>query len=39
VSLQTEFDFVRPNGYVDGEGALHKIGGCGWLRRDEVEPQ
>lgn len=39
MSLQTEYDFTLPKGYVDGEGTLHKRGRMRLATaRDEVEP-
>ena len=39
MSLQTEFPFTLPKGYVDSEGTLHRTGtmrlACA---RDEIEP-
>ena len=37
--LQTEFDFVLPKGYVDGDGNLHRKGTMRLATaRDEMEP-
>lgn len=38
--LQTEFDFVLPRGYLDGNGVLHREGTMRIARaRDEIYPQ
>jgi hypothetical protein len=38
--LQTEFAFVLPRGYVDGEGILHRDGAMRLATaRDEIQPQ
>ena len=37
--LQTEFSFTLPKGYVDGDGALHRVGTMRLATaRDEIEP-
>ncbi len=39
-TLQTEFDFVLPRGYLDGSGVLHRAGTMRIARaRDEIYPQ
>jgi hypothetical protein len=39
-TLQTEFEFVLPRGYVDGKGAIHRVGTMRIARaRDEIYPQ
>jgi hypothetical protein len=39
LSLQTEFEFTLPKGYVDGTGTLHRAGVMRLATaRDEVEP-
>lgn len=39
MSLQTEFDFTLPKGYVDSSGTLHKRGKMRLATaRDEIEP-
>jgi hypothetical protein len=39
-ALQTEFEFVLPRGYVDGQGAVHRVGTMRIARaRDEIYPQ
>lgn len=39
-SLQTEFEFVLPRGYVDGSGTVHRTGRMRIARaRDEIFPQ
>ena len=39
MSLQTEFEFTLPKGYVDGTGQLHRAGVMRLATaRDEVEP-
>ena len=38
--LQTEFDFVLPRGYLDGNGVVHREGTMRIARaRDEIYPQ
>ena len=37
--LQTEFTFILPKGYVDGDGTLHRHGSMRMATaRDEIEP-
>lgn len=37
--LRTEFEFVLPKGYVDGDGRLHRVGRMRLATaRDELEP-
>lgn len=39
MSLQTEFDFTLPKGYVDSTGTLHRVGTMRLATaRDEIEP-
>jgi hypothetical protein len=39
LALQTEFEFVLPKGYVDGEGNLHRTGAMRLARAsDEILP-
>jgi hypothetical protein len=39
MSLQTEYDFTLPKGYVDGAGTVHKRGKMRLATaRDEIEP-
>jgi hypothetical protein len=39
-TLQTEFDFVLPRGYVDDRGGIHRAGTMRIARaRDEIYPQ
>ena len=39
MSLQTEYEFTLPKGYVDGEGGLHRTGVMRLATaRDEIEP-
>jgi hypothetical protein len=39
-ALQTEFEFVLPRGYLDGQGVLHREGTMRIARaRDEIYPQ
>ena len=39
-TLQTEFNFVLPRGYLDGNGTLHREGTMRLARaRDEIYPQ
>jgi hypothetical protein len=39
MSLQTEYAFILPKGYVDGEGELHREGVMRLATaRDEIEP-
>lgn len=39
-TLQTEFEFVLPRGYVDGNGTVHRTGTMRIARaRDEIYPQ
>lgn len=39
MSLQTEFEFTLPKGYVDGAGTLHRKGTMRLATaRDEIEP-
>lgn len=39
MSLQTEYEFTLPKGYVDGEGNLHRTGVMRLATaRDEIEP-
>lgn len=40
MALQTEFEFTLPQGYVDGEGSLHKQGVMRLATaKDEILPQ
>ena len=40
MSLQTEFPFTLPKGYVDGSGQLHRTGSMRLgTAADEIEPQ
>lgn len=39
MTLQTEFDFTLPKGYVDSTGTLHRVGTMRLATaRDEIEP-
>lgn len=39
MSLQTEFRFTLPKGYVDGDGTVHTVGSMRLATaRDEIEP-
>lgn len=39
MTLQTEFEFTLPKGYVDQQGTLHRTGTMRLARaRDEIEP-
>ncbi len=39
MSLQTEYEFTLPKGYIDGEGNLHRTGVMRLATaRDEIEP-